>query len=295
PVWQILDVRPTFVGYSLNGGQVYGTFTDKQIETITQPFDLLKECVSKISCPIGEHLLVIISDLSTKKILEIGENWAVDGIKLTLLKISTWLPEKRECLPPAGERNCDIHFVIPFMEIIHIEAEYHYVDLISSASVAYQKRFGRVGRHSDYIFGREFGNVENSGPDTKDHYDKSTTDFLRVIKVAHDQNSALLQVVNLAAGGSMDANLQLIVNKISLIGICIVGYTIRVYVVFYLGNGVWISDEEVINNAKKIFSAAITYACNNRELRKSAVLTLKHVTDHDIIDEIPIPTKKPWV
>ncbi|CAJ0923061.1 1523_t:CDS:2 [Entrophospora sp. SA101] len=198
-------------------------------------------------------------------------------------------------LPPAGERNCDIHFVIPFMEIIHIEAEYHYVDLISSASVAYQKRFGRVGRHSDYIFGREFGNVENSGPDTKDHYDKSTTDFLRVIKVAHDQNSALLQVVNLAAGGSMDANLQLIVNKISLIGICIVGYTIRVYVVFYLGNGVWISDEEVINNAKKIFSAAITYACNNRELRKSAVLTLKHVTDHDIIDEIPIPTKKPWV
>ncbi|CAJ0644803.1 14085_t:CDS:2 [Entrophospora sp. SA101] len=243
----------------LNGGQVYGTFTDKQIETITQPFDLLKECVSKISCPIGEHLLVIIS------------------------------------LPPAGERNCDIHFVIPFMEIIHIEAEYHYVDLISSASVAYQKRFGRVGRHSDYIFGREFGNVENSGPDTKDHYDKSTTDFLRVIKVAHDQNSALLQVVNLAAGGSMDANLQLIVNKISLIGICIVGYTIRVYVVFYLGNGVWISDEEVINNAKKIFSAAITYACNNRELRKSAVLTLKHVTDHDIIDEIPIPTKKPWV
>nr|CAG8576458.1 6461_t:CDS:2 [Entrophospora candida] len=184
----------------LNGGQVYGNFTDKQIETITQPFDLLKECVSKISCPIG--------------------------------------------LPPAGERNCgNIHFVRPFMEIIHIEAEYHYVDLIPSASVAYQKKFGRVEQHSDYIFGCEFGNVENSGPDTKDHYDKSTTDFLRVIKVARDQNSALLQVVNLAAGDSMDANLQLIVNKISLIGICIVGYTIRVYVVFYLGDGVWISDE----------------------------------------------------
>nr|CAG8600747.1 14833_t:CDS:2 [Entrophospora candida] len=204
----------------LNGGQVYGNFTDKQIETITQPFDLLKEC------------------LSTKQILEIGENWAVDGIKLTLLKIFTWLPEKRECLPPAGERNCgNIHFVRPFMEIIHIEAEYHYVDLIPSASVAYQKKFGRVEQHSDYIFGCEFGNVENSGPDTKDHYDKSTTDFLRVIKVARDQNSALLQVVNLAAGDSMDANLQLIVNKISLIGICIVGYTIRVYVVFILVTG----------------------------------------------------------
>ena len=43
--------------------------------------------------------------------------------------------------------------------------------------------------------------------------------------------------------GNVDANLQLIVKKIPLIGICIVGYTVRVHVIFYLGDGVWILDE----------------------------------------------------
>ena len=89
--WQVLDVRPTFVGYGLNGGRVYGTFNNKQIETITQPFDLLKECVSKISCPIGKCLLVIIDKACIMLLYFVYSNYLLIGLNWYLC---SWVPNK---------------------------------------------------------------------------------------------------------------------------------------------------------------------------------------------------------
>ncbi|CAJ0763900.1 10618_t:CDS:2, partial [Entrophospora sp. SA101] len=91
--------------------------------------------------------------------------------------------------------------------------------------------------------GYEFGTAENSGQDSKPHYDKSISDFIKVVKVICVQHSVCAVAINTAAGGMLDDNLHSALKTIPIVGLYIVEYTIKVHVIYYLGNGVWVFDE----------------------------------------------------
>nr|CAG8446295.1 3525_t:CDS:2 [Entrophospora candida] len=269
--WRILDLRLPLTGFGLSYGRVHEVSNSDQIEIISKPYDNLKDC------------------MTIDQILEIGNNWAVNGIHSTLdLKKGNdslidllrkhkphsgndndiWLDAKKLAeshaddpvikwifqvivfnevcvknvqlgIPPGGERSVDIHFIRPFMDL---------GELISSASGARKRRFGikNVGQHSDFIFaahelrdasverGREFGIAENSGPE------------------------ALLK-------GTLDANLNKALKEIPIVGICIVEFTIKMHVIFYLGDGIWAADEIFIkarnNSERQIYFCICAEIC----------------------------------
>lgn len=98
--------------------------------------------------------------------------------------------------------------------------------------------------------------------------------FMRVMKVSRDQHSACAQALLEATGGTLDANLNKALKEIPIVGICIVEFTIKIHVIFYLGNGIWAADEVssfTIPDYSKISLYSIGDACRNFIFIKASI------------------------
>jgi hypothetical protein len=81
--------------------------------------------------------------------------------------------------------------------------------------------------------------------------------FVTVMKVIQDQHQACAHAVYEAAGAYMDNNLRKVLKQIPIIGICIVGYSLWVHVLFYLGDGIWVLDEVATCNLPNVSEGSL--------------------------------------
>ncbi|CAI2194567.1 1468_t:CDS:2, partial [Funneliformis geosporum] len=145
------------------------------------------------------------------------------------------------------ERTVDMHLVGPFSKVPGVK--FIYGESHSDADrneKSSRCQSDQPGKACDFIFlenGHEIGIGENTGPTHKDHYKKSVTDFVDVIKVAQAQHiSFQTKCIEESGCSPLPSNIQNALILVSIPFFHVIGMKIRFYILIQINGdlyGMW--------------------------------------------------------
>ncbi|RUS21965.1 hypothetical protein BC937DRAFT_90880 [Endogone sp. FLAS-F59071] len=178
-----------------------------------------------------------------------------------------------------SERTLDMHLIGPFSRAPNVIFQHSFAFSGENHSDADRDEKSsrsttpRTGKACDFIFwnnDREVGVGENSGPKTKDHYSKSITDFVDVIKVARAQHMSLqTKCIEESGSNPLPPDVQDSLKLVTIPFFHVIRKKIRFYILLQIDGdlyGIWewsthdipVKDSELISAtflSKKVFNS----------------------------------------
>ncbi|KAF0462686.1 hypothetical protein F8M41_000241 [Gigaspora margarita] len=241
--WGIIDLRANNVAPCPNHPRAGDFFSDIEVRKLQQTCNEIIKKYSQLNSSVIELLEVLQSKtFSLKKFSKEKRARGIKGV-CSLLRIETDIVDIYdkdtqyigECLDVFGGWAPGIKFIY---------GESH--STADRDEKSFRSKCERTGKACDFLFwknGYEIGIGENTGPMNKDHYKKSVTDFVSVIKVARAQHiNFQTKCIEESGINPLPPEIENDLKLISIPFFQVIGMKIRFYILIQVDGdlyGIW--------------------------------------------------------
>ncbi|CAG8839042.1 29037_t:CDS:2, partial [Gigaspora margarita] len=230
--WGIIDLRANNVAPCPNHPRAGEFFSDIEVQKLQQTCNEIIKKYSQLNSSVIELLEVLQSKtFSLKKFSKEKRARGIKGV-CSLLRIETDMVDIYDK---------DTQYI---GECLDVFGESH--STADRDEKSFRSKCERTGKACDFLFwknGYEIGIGENTGPMNKDHYKKSVTDFVSVIKVARAQHiNFQTKCIEESGINPLPPEIENDLKLISIPFFQVIGMKIRFYILIQVDGdlyGIW--------------------------------------------------------